>query len=392
MTVFRKGGIVIAIGLSNMPNVGVGATPPGGSGSTQDPVTLTLVVSKFPKPILYYVPFTITNSASEATPAPFQQMITVNPSLYTSYLASDLSNVQWFDAFGNVINSWLESGNSNTATEAVYWLSLANGIGANSTITVYMGIASTTTNLLNNTTTGEAPQLSSTYGEYDDGASVFSLYFNGNTPLSNFNFEGNTGTQASVTGPTGTTINVISITGYASNLGFVYTAKTLTNEPIIAESSSQQAGNQAGGLGADNGQVSIVSGTSTSGLNAISVDMGYGSSYFSNNYYSSGTQTKDVNQQGTANTNWHYASVTYSGSSATSWSGYIAPQLYSTSSGYSGTVSNNPLSSSPTLYLGLIGVVLSGYQWQTYINWMRARAYPPNGAMLAISAGSLATA
>jgi len=46
MTVFRKGGIVIAIGLSNMPNVGVGATPPGGSGSTQDPVTLTLIAQK----------------------------------------------------------------------------------------------------------------------------------------------------------------------------------------------------------------------------------------------------------------------------------------------------------------------------------------------------------
>jgi hypothetical protein len=253
-----------------------------------------------------------------------------------------------------------------------------------------MGFASTTTNLFNNVSVGEAPQLSSTYGEYDNGANVFALYFNGNTPLTDFNFEGNTGAQSSVTGPSGTTINVISITGYASDFGFVYTGNSLANQPIIAESSSQQIGDQTGGLGADNGQVSIVNGTSTTGLNAIGVDMGYGSSYFSNDYYSAGTQTRDVNQQGTDNADWHYASVTYAGSSATSWSGYIAPQLYSTSGGYSGTVSNNPLSSSSTLYIGLIGSVISNDQWQTYINWMRARAYPPNGVMPSVSFGSVA--
>jgi hypothetical protein len=235
---------------------------------------------------------------------------------------------------------------------------------------------------------GEAPQLSSTYGQYDDGVSVFSLYFNGNTPLSYFNFEGNTGAQASVSGPNGNTINVISITGYASNFGFVYTGKSLTNEPIIAESSSEQAGNQAGGSGAGNGQVAIVDGTSITGLNAINVDAGFADTYFSNDYFSAGAQTY-ANQQGTPNTAWHFASVTYAGSSATSWSGYIAPQLYSTSGGYSGSVSNNALSSSSTLYLGLIGSVSSSFTWQTYINWMRARAYPPNGVMPSVSFGSV---
>ena len=41
-----------------------------------------------------------------------------------------------------------------------------------------MGFANKTTNLFNNKTTGEAPQLSSTYAEYDDGANVFNFYNN----------------------------------------------------------------------------------------------------------------------------------------------------------------------------------------------------------------------
>jgi len=352
-------------------------------------------VSAAPSSMIYQAPITIDNTQSTPTPNPFQQMIQLSESTYKSYItySGSTANFEFSYANNTIIPAWIESNNSGKLT---IWLKIYS-IPASSSITIYIDFASLTTNLLSSSGTigiGEAPQLSPTYAEYDNGASVFDMYFNGNTPLSDFNSESNTLTQASVTGPSGTTINVISITGYASNFGFVYTAESLTNQPLIAESSSQHAGNQAGGLGADNGQVSIVSGTSTSDLNAISVDMGYhlsdnDYSYFSNDYYSDGSQTYDVNQQGTDNTNWHYASVTYYGSSATSWSGYIAPQLYSTTGGYSGTVSNNPLSSSPTLYLGLIGSVNSNDQWQTYINWMRARSYPPNDVMPSVSFGSV---
>jgi hypothetical protein len=65
--------------------------------------------------------------------------------------------------------------------------------------------------------------------------------------------------------------------------------------------------------------------------------------------------------------------------------------LYSTSGGYSGTVSNNPLSSSSTLYLGLIGGVGSGDEWQTYINWMRARTYVPEMPTTSIGSGAYST-
>jgi hypothetical protein len=341
----------------------------------------------------YYVPITVSNSESTATGSNFQFLLQFTPSDISSYINPNCENIFFGDSSGNLYDSWIENATSSTTSGSVnIWIKIPN-INANSSETIYMYINSTTTTIaLSTNHTGAQPQYTSTYGEYDNGANVFALYFNGNTPLTDFNFEGNTGAQSSVTGPSGTTINVISITGYASDFGFVYTGASLSNQPIIAESSSQQIGDQTGGLGADNGQVSIVSGTSTTGLNAIGVDMGYSSSYFSNDYYSAGTQTVDVNRQGTDNADWHYASVTYAGSSATSWSGYIAPQLYSTSGGYSGTVSNNPLSSSSTLYIGLIGSVTSNDQWQTYINWMRARAYPPNGVMPSVTFGSVKTA
>ena len=43
-----------------------------------------------------------------------------------------------------------------------------------------MGIASTSANLFNTVNDGEAPQLSSAYAEYDDGAKVFNYYVNFN--------------------------------------------------------------------------------------------------------------------------------------------------------------------------------------------------------------------
>ena len=83
-------------------------------------------------------------------------------------------NVEFFYANGTIIPSWLEQYHSGYA---IWWVKTGS-IAANSKITIYMGFASKTTNLLNNKTTGEAPQLSSTYAEYDNGANVFTNYWN----------------------------------------------------------------------------------------------------------------------------------------------------------------------------------------------------------------------
>ncbi len=131
---------------------------------------------------------TIKNSQSTATPNPFQQMVNITSADNGWQLISpDFGqNVEFFYANGTVIPSWLES---YTGSNAIWWLKLGS-IPASSSITVYMGIAPTSTNLFNNVNDGEAPQLSSTYAEYDDGAKIFNYYvnFNGTSLPSNWGY------------------------------------------------------------------------------------------------------------------------------------------------------------------------------------------------------------
>jgi hypothetical protein len=57
----------------------------------------------------------------------------------------------------------------------VYWLKV-DSIPAISSVTVFMDFYPITDNVLNSTTTGEAPTLSPQYGEYDNGLDVFVIY------------------------------------------------------------------------------------------------------------------------------------------------------------------------------------------------------------------------
>ncbi len=131
-----------------------------------------------PSSATLYEPLNITNNQSQGTPSPFQQMINVTS---TSPGWGDISsspfgqNVEFFSSTGQILDSWLEN---YTSTHAIWWVKLTSSIPAGSKQTIYMGFASKTTNLFNTNNIGEAPQLSSSYGEYDDGANVFNYYSN----------------------------------------------------------------------------------------------------------------------------------------------------------------------------------------------------------------------
>jgi hypothetical protein len=345
--------------------------------------------------IVSYVPIIITNSQTTATPSTFQEEITWAPSSYTSYEASNLGNIRFYSssAFTTPLYAWLESCTpslSNTATSATAWVKLTSSIAASGgTLTIYMAFLSTTTNFDGNYW-GDAPNLSGTYGAYDNGAKVFNAYFNGNTATSSFSvYTGDTLSQATgISGPGGTTINAIKVMGTTgAHVPAFSFNNAISNTALIVESSfSLLAADLANATGAaglvDNAAV-------TSIKNGITAQMGYGSTFFSQGYEVGGTVTLDENPAGTSTTNWEYASVTYTGSTATSWSAYIAPQLYSTTGGYSGTYANNPLSSATNLYIGQIS---GSYAIAVYYNFMRARAYPPNNVMPSTSFGTISVA
>ncbi len=342
-------------------------------------------------PVYAWLPITLTNSQTSTTPNPFQIEITWNPSSYSSDEATNLGNIRFYSnsAFTTPLNAWLESCTpslSNTATSATAWIKLTSPIaGNNGTLTIYMAFLATATSFDGNYW-GEAPSLSGTYGAYDNGANVFNAYFNGNTATSSFSvYSGDTLTQATgVSGPGGTTINAIKVTGStgAHVPAFSYN-EAMSNTALIAESSFSLAGDTGDATGAvglaDNATVNSIQ-------NGITAQMGYGSNYFSQAYEIAGAVTLDANGAGASTTNWLYASVTYTGSAASSWNAYIAPQLYSSTGGYSGTVSNSPLSSSGYIYLSQIS---GSSAINVYYNFFRARAYPPNNVMPSVSFGSL---
>ncbi len=124
------------------------------------------------------LPITILNNQSFPTPSPFQEKIVFNSSVYALYEAPGLSNIYFTTPTGIVVPSWIQSGNSNNAHSTTYWLRLNSSIVAGSSTVVEMNFMPLSYNMFNKYHTGEAPQLSSTYGQYDDGAAVFNLYDN----------------------------------------------------------------------------------------------------------------------------------------------------------------------------------------------------------------------
>ncbi|EQD36213.1 hypothetical protein B2A_12232, partial [mine drainage metagenome] len=95
-------------------------------------------------------------------------------------------------------------GNSNTATSTVYWLKVpGNFLPASSSNTLYMGFAASATNLMNTVSTGEAPQLSASYGQYDDGAAVFDYYNVNPTSTSGWTLGGGSGIGQTSSAPSG---------------------------------------------------------------------------------------------------------------------------------------------------------------------------------------------
>ena len=124
----------------------------------------------------------IEGAPATATPSTFQQMVTWNPSTYSSYESSTLSNVRFCadSACNTLLYAWLESCVSsctNTATSATAWVKLTSAISSGSSLTIYMVFEGTSVAFDGNYW-GEAPTLSGTYGQYDNGANVFNFYDN----------------------------------------------------------------------------------------------------------------------------------------------------------------------------------------------------------------------
>ncbi len=202
------------------------------------------------------VGITIYNNQGTATVPGFQQMITLGSA--SSNLASgedsNLQNVEFFYANCTVIPAWIESGSSNSASSTVYWLKMPASIPAYSHVGIFIGLMpSSTNNFLNPLILGEAPQLSPTYGQYDNGAQVFNYYNNfasstsgwtassGTTATANHGLTVTFNQNGYFVGPSenyGTAFDVYVTSDAEINVGYINTGQTLTYLGVTAWAST----------------------------------------------------------------------------------------------------------------------------------------------------------
>jgi len=330
-----------------------------------------------------YVPIALTNSQGSATLAGFQQQISINPSSYTSYESSDLGNVRFCadTACHSELYSWLESCASspcNSATSAVFWVNLgSNTISASGgSVTIYMCFLPTSVEF-DGIYAGEIPTLSSSYAQYDNGANVFSLYFNGNTPVSSFvAYSGYTVSQVTGVAYGTGTASVIKVTGSAvTNDAQLAYDSGVSNEGYIEEASwESETANNKGFLGlADSTNLGNIQ-------NAIGVSA---ASAFTGEYITGGTVTSGTTITGTYSQGaWLYGTMVYAGPTSTSYSAAASSSLYP---GSLTTINGHPLGSASTLYFAPMSHHTGTSSATYYYNWARLRLYPPNGVMPSVS-------
>jgi hypothetical protein len=214
---------------------------------------------------------------------------------------------------------------------------------------------------------GTAPNLSPTYGQYDDGTNVFAFYdnFAGTTISSAWNTTGATGTYSV---NNGLIVNSSPFPGYAFTLNNQYPG------PLIID--AYQAGTYGDWIGASfsNLQTTSTSYTVTSGA----VQWVYppeGADGINGLCIASGSTAFTPNPPSTT---LQVVTLAVNSTAATEYQNYASPVTVS------GTISL-------TNYPGLVQVAYSSSDTQTTY-WFRLRAYPPNNVMPSVSLGSVSSA
>jgi len=355
--------------------------------------------TSIPSGIVAYVPITLSNSQSSATPSPFQQMIQINEGNYANYIAynGNFANFEFFTQSGSVLPAWIESNNSGTLT---VWINLPNGIPASSSLAIYLGFASKTTNLLSSSGTsgiGEAPQLScpnpantigcSTYAEYDDGASVFNFYdnFAGTSLNTNKWLSYSSGFSATINNGFTISLSVNQI-GSGVSAAYIITSQTAFSPNIIGEAYAEGSSPPANARSYMPGLITVNS--TTEGVEILDRTI-YSNMAFSDGRNNAGSYT---DFQGNSSAQYYNNVATPSGYN-------IIGLAYTGSTNtwymnYGTVVSSSTYSPSGNVYFAL-GMGIYGGNPTTasmFIYWVRVRAYPPNGVMPSVSFGGVSTA
>jgi len=327
-----------------------------------------------PSGIIHYVPIILTNLQTSPVSGGTPVQLTVNWNSYNAYLDNPVDNVLFFDYSGNSLNAWMESGTSSSSTSSAIWLKLnSSGIQPTTSITVYMGFYAKGTSYLSSSGPfGEAPQLTGTYGQYDDGSSVFLYYNNGKSTAGLNVVNGGTVATSALGNPYGGTSGVLVLTGKGN---------TGTSSETVAWYTSSVVGDNftaEGWININtnlNGLFALRGASSATNTNYLMGD-GWGGPE-SSVAYESGTTNNVLSGSGTRSAGWRWDQVSVSGSSFT-------VSVYSNEPYIGGAQSSTTTTSDNTLgagnkYVG-IGTWAGANSPADFFGW-RIRISPPAGTM-----------
>ena len=317
-----------------------------------------------PTNIQSYAPLTISNNQNVSV-SNFQQMVNVPSSVFTGYAntasGTAFQNLEFFYANGTIIPSWLEN---YTSSNALYWIKLPS-VPAETSFTVYLGFASTSTNLFNTVNDGEAPQLSSTYAEYDDGVNVFNNYWNfAGTSLPSGWTAGS--------GITATVNNKLTITSSALNVGFLYEGAQVST-PFIWEAYGEGTTTTSGAINLGLVFTNVLSALSNSNAQGLGGPWLWGTSSF-------------VWEGLHSDTNFELSASGLPAPALNTW--YVLTLASDGTNGYWYANYNLLTSASTASGSNYVGFWVDTSDTQVYY-WARVRAYPPNGVMPSVSFGSV---
>ncbi len=317
-----------------------------------------------PANIQSYAPLTISNNQNVSV-SNFQQRVNVPSSVFTGYAntasGTAFQNVEFFYANGTVIPSWLEN---YTSSNALYWIKLPS-VPVETSFTVYLGFASTSTNLFNTVNDGEAPQLSSTYAEYDDGVNVFNNYWNfAGTSLPSGWTAGS--------GITATVNNKLTITSSALNVGFLYEGAQVST-PFIWEAYGEGTTTTSGAINLGLVFTNVLSALSNSNAQGLGGPWLWGTSSF-------------VWEGLHSDTNFELSASGLPAPALNTW--YVLTLASDGTNGYWYANYNLLTSASTASGSNYVGFWVDTSDTQVYY-WARVRAYPPNGVMPSVTFGSV---
>jgi len=291
-----------------------------------------------------YAPITLTNSQPQASPSNFQQLIQTPTPQYPN-------GVRFWSPTDGYLPAWLES-ISSTTNSANIWVKIPSSIPAYSIYQLFMLQDSNLS--MDGGYWGEAPQLSSTYGQYDNGASIFNFYDN---------FAGTSLSSKWVPNGANYTVN----NGLTYNSGENLVSATSFTSPYIIDYYGE------GSATDDSGVFFNVQGTGANENSNLwaqrGINNGADLDYFFT--YTSGSYTSYIGFQSSLDGKMNV----YTLMDGTNNNPLITQINYSTTEVYT---------SFPSMYSsGTFGPRNTLY-WQ----WARVRAYPPNGVMPTVSFGA----